>query len=124
MNNTYSHIANWLKSFFCSIELLQFPKELDVDEDFILEGSNREEKSYKEFRRPPNGHIEEPYIKEFEDPILDEAFHLSSEDELLKLIRDTLWEINEFETEIDSSYSKLNSKLEKKEYQYDTQYKK
>lgn len=124
MNNTYSNIANWLKNFFCYIDLLQFPKEFDVNEDIIWDENKSEEKHKEEFKRPPINNIEEPYTKEFEDPILDEAFHLSSEDELLKLIRDTLWEINEFETEIDTSFNKLNSKLDKQEYQYDTQYKK
>jgi len=124
---------NWLKIFFVHGDFENAPDDFDILEEIVESISKREniianenentqakEEGGKGKIKPPKG-TETPSPPKFEDPILNDAYQFGKEDNFLKLIRDTLWEIREFERELDDSFEKLNNKFDKQEYQYDSQ---
>jgi hypothetical protein len=126
MNNKLS----WLKTSIVHGDFEDAPDDFDIFDEieiskrkrFERDDTAKDEDTVKKGggeKKPPTG-TEVPTTPKFEDPLLDEAYQFGKNDDLLKLIRDTLWEIREFEMELDASFEQLENKFDKKEYQYDT----
>jgi hypothetical protein len=124
MMNDNNNILPCLKTFFVHGDFDNAPADFDIFDEI---GSDKEKKPEDDGekdtggkggdRKPPTD-TEAPIPPESGDPLLGEI-DIGKDDDLLKLIRDTLWEIREFETELDNSLEQLENKFDKKEYQYD-----
>ncbi|NDV94244.1 hypothetical protein D0T84_04830 [Dysgonomonas sp. 521] len=132
MMSTNSKLS-WLKTFIIHGDFDNAPDDFDVfdeTEKFSRhkirckqEDTDREESIVRKGKggsgkRPP-ADTEKPTMPKFEDPLLVFA-QFDKNDELLELIRDNLWEIQEFEMKLNSSFEQLENKFGKNIYQYDT----
>ena len=117
------NILSCLLTFFVHGDFKNLPEDFDVFDE--IEKRNGPDKTDKSTGRTSSGDIKlstgadvPPPTQEIEDPLLDKAYW--TDDELLKLLRDTLRDIKKFEMELDNSFEQLENKFDKKEYQYDT----
>lgn len=112
-------ILSWFKTFFVHGEYKNIPEVFDVDDD-VQEFKKNEQDDLKIEGTEPQKRVEKPSSPKYEDQLLNTAYQFGKEDPILKLIRDTLREIREFEDELDNSFEQLNNKFDQIEYQYDT----